>query len=121
LAQLISALKPDQDEEQPKDEQEQESPGGENSPGSQQGDALRMTAELKLIGLMQTEINERTKALEETRRKTGELTPEERKTYAELSEEQGKLADLLLDLVEPDQANPEDDPESLPKLKLEEE
>lgn len=121
LAQLISALKPDPDEEQPEDNQEQESPGGESSPGSQQGDALRMVAELKLIGLMQTEINERTKALEETRRQTGELTPEERKTYAELSEEQGKLADLLLDLVEPDQANPEDDPESLPKLKREEE
>ena len=119
LAQLISALKPDQDDE-PANE-EPEAPGGENGSGGQQGDALRMVAELKLIGLMQAELNERTKALEETRRKTGELTPDERQTYAELSEEQGKMADLMLDLVEPDQANPEDDPESLPKLKLEQE
>lgn len=120
LAQLMSALKPDADE-QPAAQEEPEAPGGENGSAGQPGDALRMVAELKLIGLMQTEINERTKALEEARRKTGELTPEERQTYAELSEEQGKLADLTLDLVEPEQANPEDDPENLPKLKLEEE
>lgn len=120
LAQLMSALKPDQDEE-PAAEEEPQAPGGENGSAGQQGDALRMVAELKLIGLMQAEINQRTKALEETRRQTGELTPEERQTYAELSEEQGKLADLTLDLVEAEQANPEDDPENLPKLKLEEE
>ena len=121
LKQLIAALKPGQDEEQPQQD-DQQAPGGESgAPPGEQGDALRLAAELRLIGLMQNEINERTKGLEETRRQTGELTPDERRTYAELSEEQGKLADLLVDLVEADASNPEDDPESLPKVKSEEE
>ncbi len=97
--------------------EEQEGPaGGEGAPGGQQGDSPRLLTELKLLKLMQTEINEQTKALEDARRQTGELTAEQKRAYTTLSEEQGKLADLLIDLTQVEESNPEDNPESLPDM-----
>jgi hypothetical protein len=113
LQQLLAALAPDQGEEQQEEDEGQQ--GGQGG-GQQQGDGARLLSELKLLRLMQVDVNEQTKALEGARRQSGGLTAEQKRTYASLSEEQGKLADLLLDLMQPDEANPEDDPESLPDM-----
>jgi hypothetical protein len=119
LGQLLAALQTDQahDEQQP--QEEEGAGGGEQGQGKQPQDGSRLVAELKLLKLMQGEINQQTQALEVARRETGVLTAEQKRAYAELSEEQGKLADLLLDLIQPDESNPEDDPEQLPKLQTE--
>ena len=42
------------------------------------------------------------------------LTDAQRSELAALAEEQGRLADLLLDMVKPDESKPEDSPEKLP-------
>lgn len=112
LRQLLAALAPDQGEEQEDDEGQQGGQGG----GQQQDDGGRLLTELKLLRLMQVDINEQTKTLEGVRRQSGKLTAEQKRAYASLSAEQGKLADLLLDLLQPDEANPEDDPENLPEM-----
>ncbi|HXT61203.1 MAG TPA: hypothetical protein VN699_21360 [Pirellulales bacterium] len=114
LGQLLDALQPDEDDEQ-QPQQEESAGGGEQGQGKQPQDGARLVAELKLLKLMQAEINQQTKALEDARRETGDLTAEQKRAYAELSEEQGKLADVLLDLVQADESNPEDDPENLPQ------
>ncbi|MBW3597595.1 MAG: hypothetical protein KY475_10005 [Planctomycetes bacterium] len=112
LDRLAEALKDD-----PAPQGEQESPSGQE-PGEQQqrppSDGIAAMAELKLLKLMQEELNQRTAALDEAREQQGELTPEQEQQLAELSAEQGRLAELLLNLGAATEENPEDDPESLP-------
>jgi hypothetical protein len=67
---------------------------------------------------MQDELNQRTEAIDDANRGMLPLSPEQQKAYLELSEEQGQLADLLLELSKPATEKPEDDPEKLPELEL---
>jgi hypothetical protein len=76
------------------------------------GDATAL-AELKLLRLMQQEINRRTTEIEDQRR-SGALSPELEQELIELSAEQGRLADLMLNLSRPSVQNPEDNPAGLP-------
>ncbi len=55
-------------------------------------------AELVLIKIMQEDVNARTRQLDGERKQQG-LAPEESAELRRLGEEQGKLADLLLELV----------------------
>ena len=80
-------------------------PMGNNGPGNQgpqmpPGDAVHLLAELKLLKLMQQEINRRTAEIEKQAAKAQNLTPEQEKELDDLSQEQGKLADLVLNLGE---------------------
>lgn len=95
--QLLDALQP----RKPKQGQAgQEGAEGGDSGGQQGGGEERPTsiAELVLIKLMQEGVNARTRELDDLRKRT-RLTPEEAAEYQHLGEEQGKLADLLIDLV----------------------
>ncbi|HUY31257.1 MAG TPA: hypothetical protein VMV69_00645 [Pirellulales bacterium] len=116
LEQLLEALKPDVGD----DPSRQPPPGGEGGGGDggpqSPGDALHALAELKLLKLMQDQLNLRTEAVDDAARGMLPLSPEQRKAYLELSEEQGQLADLLLELSQPAGEKPEDDPEKLPDL-----
>jgi hypothetical protein len=91
--------------------------GGQGGAGTQpgglpMGDATAL-AELKLLRLMQQEINRRTTEIEDQRR-SGALSPELEQELIELSAEQGRLADLMLNLSRPSVQNPEDNPAGLP-------
>jgi hypothetical protein len=111
LAQLREALRPETSEEEPDDSGEGSGqPGG--TPG-QPGSGVQALVELKLLKLMQEEINGRTQALEETFGPAEALTGDQRRQYVQLSREQGRLADLLLNLIQP-QEDPEGDPDLLP-------
>ncbi|HEV3024899.1 MAG TPA: hypothetical protein VGX76_20630, partial [Pirellulales bacterium] len=118
LVQLLAALQPeaaDQATQQPGDQ-----PGGPGDGGGQSpGDAVRALAELKLLKLMQDDLNSRTEALNGATRGRLPLSPEQQEAFRELSEEQGQLADLLLELSKPAGGQPDDD--RIPELDLNEE
>jgi len=113
LEQLQKALKRDNSQaDKPPDGQQ---PGGEG-PQSPPSDAIQRLAELKLLKLMQEEINRRTIELEDQRKHDGGLSDEELEALDDLATEQGRLADLTLDLTVPVDAKPEDEPDGLMDL-----
>jgi hypothetical protein len=65
------------------------------------GDGIPATAQLKMLKTLQQEINERTEALDELRRRKGKLTPEQTRDAERLANDQGALADLVGDLTRP--------------------
>jgi hypothetical protein len=71
-------------------------------------------AELKLLRLMQEEINRRTAEIE-AQRNAGGITPETEQELLELAAEQGRLAELMLNLSRPSVENPEENPARLPE------
>lgn len=106
LQRLLEALKPRKSEKPGGDQGGGgEGEGGDQQPGSQTPTDL---AELMLIKLLQEDVNSRTKELDAIR-KRGKLTPEESQEFTTLGEEQGKLADLLLELVGETDQPPADD------------
>ncbi|MFT5525779.1 MAG: hypothetical protein ACI9HK_003749 [Pirellulaceae bacterium] len=119
LVQLQEALKPPQNNN--------ENNNNENNPGEEQqneqqqppADQIQSLAELKLLKSMQEEINRRTSELETRRLREGKLDQDAERELIELSQEQGHLADIVINLIESMKANPEDDPESLPELEPE--
>lgn len=114
--QLITALKPRQPPaggQQPGGQEGGGGGGGSGSGGDNQDS--HSLAELILIKLMQEDVSTRTKELDALRRR-GSLTPAESAEFQRLGEEQGKLADMLLDLMGTTEPKPE---ELLPEIKLE--
>lgn len=111
LERLAEALKTD-----PSENEQQPGEAGQQPGQSQQppGDGIAAMAELKLLKLMQEELNHRTALLEAGRQSQGALSAEQEQELNELSQEQGRLAELLLSLGQAAAENPEDNPEQLP-------
>ena len=118
LDQLLEALKPEVREEEGPQNQGGGAGGGK-SPSSP-AEAIKALAQLKLLKLMQDDVNSRTRTLEEAFGSMDDLADEAVQRYVELSEEQGRLAELILGLISP-QDDPENDPAQLPDLRLEDE
>jgi len=91
LALLLEALKPETPPSQPNDAGHR---AGEQP--QQPSGAQHALAEWKLLRLLQQEINLRTRQLQRTVERSGQLSDQQRRQYASLAEEQGRLADLLL-------------------------
>ena len=104
LQQLQQAL--EQDDASGDDGQGQGDSGGQQPPG----DAIQRLAELKLLKLMQQEINRQTTELEQQRLQNGELTDGQLQLLRELSDEQGRLAELILKFGE---SSPDEAPEGM--------
>ena len=119
LEQLLAALEPDK----PDDQQAQQDDGSGSGAqgGGQQGEALPDTAQLKLLKMLQLDLNERTRNLADRLQQGGAARDEAARALVRVGEEQGKLADLVRNLSQPADEKPEDDPESLPDLRLDEE
>lgn len=97
LNQLLVALKQDP----PPENQPQQPPNqqGGGQPQSQPPeDAISQLAQLKLVKLLQQEILRRTEVLEQLSEESP-LSPDQLQEYEDLSAEQGRLADLLDDLI----------------------
>ncbi len=112
---LLEALEPEQPEED-------SNAGGGSAPGGQgpqMPGGVQTVAELKLLKLLQQEINLRTATLQEAVEKAGQLTDSLRKESRALGEEQGRLADLVLEMLQPEPNAPEENPDSLPELEEE--
>ena len=124
LDQILQALAPDQPPQPREGEQpeQQGEPGqqGEDQPSPQQGDGIRSVAELKLLKLLQDDLNARTRELAEALRDVPHPNPAQQQELAELSAEQGRLADLLLELTQvPDESDAGDvEPPGLDDLEL---
>ena len=119
LEQLLAALEPDNpDDQQP---QQDDGSGSGSQSGGQQGEALPDTAQLKLLKLLQLDLNERTRTLADRLQQGGAARDEAARALVRVGDEQGKLADLVRNLSQPADEKPEDDPDSLPDLRLDEE
>jgi DNA-binding transcriptional regulator GbsR (MarR family) len=111
IARILDAFKQEKEDAKKKDDQQGGDSGG-NRPAGQ----VRSLAEVRLIKLMQEDVNQRTAAIEKARGKTDPLTAEQDEEYDQLSREQSQLADLILDLFQPSEEDPENNPELLPDL-----
>jgi hypothetical protein len=113
LEQMLSALKPEEpgaDEQPPPAGGEQPPSGGSPPPGNLSG----MLAELKLLKLLQEGIQTRTAELERLRSQGDVLTPDQEQEFERLASEQGRLADMVLELIEAPAERPENEVEPLP-------
>ncbi|CAN5849994.1 hypothetical protein BH23PLA1_BH23PLA1_06320 [soil metagenome] len=100
--QLLEALKADQANQggpqggQPGGEGE-----GEGGPSGGAGDGIPTEAELKMLKALQEEINERTEHYEELSRRNQQLDQDQELELVRLEEDQGTIADLLRDIIQP--------------------
>ena len=72
---------------------------------------------MKLLKAIQEEINNRTRALDDASGQSSRMTDEQQLEYTTLSQEQGKLADLVTNMIETSAERPEDSPDSLPDVR----
>ena len=95
LKQLLAAARSQADEPMEDNNQQQ-------GPGQQQEGApeVRSIGELRLLQQLQLEINRRTTELETARAKTGDFSTEQLTELQELAEEQGKVAEIVLNLIQ---------------------
>jgi hypothetical protein len=113
LEQLMSAFK-DQKSKKPPAEQGKGGGGGGGESGGGRGDGNLVLAQLKLLKLLQEDLNSRYRSAAAARDGDPQAAGE---TIAELAAEQGKLADLALKLSTPPEPAPEDNPEKLPDVR----
>jgi len=110
LAQLLVAF---QDKKQSK-------PGGEEGGGGSAGgkgarsDGNQVLTQLKLLKLLQEDLNGRYKTATAAEGDPAALPARE---LSEIAAEQGKLAELALKLAQPPEENPEDNPDKLPDVR----
>jgi hypothetical protein len=112
LEQMLQALEPDASP--PPEAPPPESPPQPPPPAGQK-DPFSSLAALKLLQLLQGEINRRTQALEAVRRQEGQLTAEQMLELEGLAAEQGRLAEMVLNLIRESVERPEDNPDLLPE------
>ncbi|MBY0586285.1 DUF4175 family protein [bacterium] len=99
FAQLIESLRKDPQQKKSKKGNQQGGEGGEGGGGSGQ-DGIPSIAQIKLLKSLQLEILEETKSLEPVQQ-VGEEKPEQQQEREGLSKRQGRLADLVKDLMKP--------------------
>ena len=112
LEQMLAALQPESGP--PPEAPPPESPP-QPPPPSGQKDPFSSLAALKLLQLLQGEINRRTQALEAIRVREGKLSDEQLLELDGLAAEQGRLAEMVLNLIRESVQRPEDNPELLPE------
>jgi hypothetical protein len=88
--------------------------GGGDGTGQSESPAggVQTLAEIKLLKLLQEDINLRTEKLQAAVAAAGQPSPEHRKLLAQLGEEQGRLADLVLRMARPVDSGGEKEPSS---------
>jgi hypothetical protein len=102
FAQLLDALKNDPSQQGDQSEGDSGGGGGGGQPGGQPRDGIPPLAQLKMLRSLQIEINERTRELHDAREKQKALSPVQEKELESLSGEQGTLAELVRNLMQPD-------------------
>ncbi|HEX7450479.1 MAG TPA: hypothetical protein VF306_23165 [Pirellulales bacterium] len=99
FAHILDALKPPSDD--PRQAEGEAGDGGQPRAGNPPPDGgIHSLAELKLLQWMQDDVNARTDALEQSRAAGEPLTADQRREYLDLSQQQGRIADLLMKLAE---------------------
>ncbi len=107
LALVLEALQPDKPASPPADGSSGGgTPGNQGAPGGVQN-----VAELKLLKLLEQEVHLRTRQLQEAAGLGKPLGDAQRRELEALGQQQGRLADLLMQLLKPAAQNPEDAPQ----------
>lgn len=115
LAMLLEAFK----REGAQQEEPREASGGAGGTGKAPGPGgvgVQTLTALRLLKLMQQEINLRTQRLEEAVGGAEVLSDEQREECVALGKEQDRLADTVLQMLPAEGAAPEDDPAGLPDV-----
>jgi hypothetical protein len=97
---LLDALKPEPPPEK-KDDDDQGGGGGDKKNGPKPaGDGIKQLAELKLLKLLQQEIQDRSVELQKA---VGDAvaSDDQRRECAQLADEQGRLAEIMLKMLQP--------------------
>jgi len=102
--------------EEPAEEPQKEGGGGEGG-GEQPETKSHSVAELKLLKSIQEQINSRTLSLAEAARQPAGLSEEQQREIMTLSQEQGRLADLVANMTQVTDERPEDKPDQLPDVR----
>ncbi|MEO6812144.1 MAG: DUF4175 family protein, partial [Isosphaeraceae bacterium] len=104
LKQLLDALKPDKGEAGPP-----QKGGGEGGGGGGGGDAVTKAAQIKMLKMLQLELNDRTEELDALRQRPKGITPEQEQELDRLETDQRTIADLTIDLTKPKRDDGEED------------
>jgi hypothetical protein len=112
LERLLAAL---ENKKKPGDQKRSSGGGGSGGENGQCGvDGNLVLTQLKLLKVLQEDLNDRYREL----MLGGEQEPRRlRRDLAEIAEEQGRLAELILKLAAPPAERPEDTPEQLPDVR----
>jgi hypothetical protein len=105
LEQMLAALAPEA--APPPEASPPDAPPPPMPPGGQK-DPFSSLAALKLLQLLQGEVNRRTQALEAARVREGKLNDEQLRLLESLSAEQGRLAEMVLNMIRESAPRPED-------------
>jgi hypothetical protein len=118
---LLEALKPETPLNAPNQGNNEQGRAGEGGAGQggRPASGVQTLAELKLLKLLQHEINLRTQHLQEAAAAEGKLTDRQRDAYNRLGEEQGRLAVLILELLQTQPEPRKDHPAELPATRSE--
>ncbi|MBN1910084.1 MAG: hypothetical protein JW818_10120 [Pirellulales bacterium] len=109
LASILAALKPDPPGEQPNKPSSDGQGGAKGGPPRPPGERVPAVAQLKLLRAMQDELQRDTRAWQERFGQLDPLPEEARRQYERLSARQGRLADLMLQWVQPRPSATEED------------
>ncbi len=103
--QLLDAMKPE-----PAGAGQQGGGGGDgNGGGGGGGDIITTAAQIKMLKMLQQDVNERTDTLDELRARKKPLTPEQEAELSQLERDQAGIVDLARDLVRPQHDDGEED------------
>jgi hypothetical protein len=98
--QLIDSLRKDPNQRKGRKGNQQEGQGEGEGGGGSGGDGIPSIAQIKLLKSLQQEILGDTKSLVESK-KSDQWSPDQEQELSELSKKQGRLADLVRDLMKP--------------------
>ena len=98
---VLDALKPETPQNQPNQpaNADNKPPANANQPPNQQPNTVNLS-ELKLLKILQEDINRRTATLAATAVPDGQPSDQQRKEYEQLAEEQARLAELILKMIQ---------------------
>ena len=108
VKQLIEALKPDPAEGGAGQQQGGGGGGGQQGGARGGGDGIGLASQLKVLKMLQQEVNDRTEALDEIRNRKKELNPSQQAELDGLADEQRAIADIARDLTKPKKADGEE-------------
>lgn len=93
---LVEAIKPDETTKAQKQQQSPQNGKGQTSPST---DGIPPLAQLKLLRILQQDLQDRTKQIPARLADGDDITPADRRTLNDLAIEQGELADLARNLM----------------------
>src|SRR5262249_6672214 len=122
IEQIQAALENDASSDAPGESPKEgggENGGDDGGEGGEPGQQVHRhsLAELKLLKAIQEQLNSRTLALAEGQQAGAAASEAQQQEFADLSRDQGRLADIVTNMMQATDDRPEDDPSKLPDIR----